>query len=102
MSKPKHARGLADTEAQAILHNIRVSPRKLNLVAAMIRGAPVQPALAPLTLSKRRTATPPPHPRPPAQAEPGGRDDPRRPRAARAGDADVQQAPHRPDGEEDA
>jgi large subunit ribosomal protein L22 len=56
MSKPKHARGLADTEAQAILHNIRVSPRKLNLVAAMIRGAQVQPALATLTFSKRRIA----------------------------------------------
>ncbi len=56
MSKPKHARGLADTEAQAITHNIRVSPMKLNLVAAMIRGSKAQDAVATLTFSKRRIA----------------------------------------------
>jgi len=56
MSKPKHPRGLADSEAQAITHNIRVSPRKLNLIAAMIRGAPAQDAVATLTFSKRRIA----------------------------------------------
>ena len=56
MSKPKHPRGLADTEAQAITHNIRVSPRKLNLIAAMIRGNKVQEAVATLTFSKRRIA----------------------------------------------
>ncbi len=39
MSKPKHIRTLADTEAQAVARNIRVSPRKLNLVAAMIRNS---------------------------------------------------------------
>ncbi|MBX6745356.1 MAG: 50S ribosomal protein L22, partial [Acetobacteraceae bacterium] len=31
MSKPKRERALAETEAQAITRNIRVSPRKLNL-----------------------------------------------------------------------
>ena len=56
MSKPKHPRGLADTEAQAITHNIRVSPMKLNLVAAMIRGSKAQDAVATLTFSKRRIA----------------------------------------------
>ncbi|MBX9749974.1 MAG: 50S ribosomal protein L22 [Roseococcus sp.] len=56
MSKPKHPRGLADSEAQAITHNIRVSPMKLNLVAAMIRGAKAQDAVATLTFSKRRIA----------------------------------------------
>jgi large subunit ribosomal protein L22 len=56
MSKPKHPRGLAETEAQAITYNIRVSPRKLNLVAAMIRGAPAQSAIATLAFSKRRIA----------------------------------------------
>ncbi|WP_207540236.1 50S ribosomal protein L22 [Sabulicella rubraurantiaca] len=56
MSKPKHPRGLADSEAQAIAHNIRVSPRKLNLVAGMIRGAKAQDAIATLTFSKRRIA----------------------------------------------
>ena len=40
MSKPKHPRRLADTEAQAIVSNLRVSPRKLNLVA----GDDPQPA----------------------------------------------------------
>jgi large subunit ribosomal protein L22 len=56
MSKPKHTRGLADHEAQAILSNVRTSPRKLNLVAAMIRDLPAQRAIATLTFSKRRIA----------------------------------------------
>ena len=56
MSKPKHPRGLADSEAQAVTFNIRVSPRKLNLVAAMIRGKKVDKALSDLTFSKKRIA----------------------------------------------
>ncbi len=56
MSKPKHPRALAETEAQAILSNIRVSPRKLNLVAGMIRNQPAGKAVATLTFSKRRIA----------------------------------------------
>ena len=56
MSKPKHPRGLADSEAQAVTFNIRVSPRKMNLVAAMIRGKKAQDAMAQLTFSKRRIA----------------------------------------------
>jgi large subunit ribosomal protein L22 len=56
MSKPKRERGLEDTEAQAITRNIRVSPRKLNLVAALIRGRTAQDAVATLTFSKRRIA----------------------------------------------
>jgi large subunit ribosomal protein L22 len=56
MSKPKHDRGLGDNEAQAILSNVRVSPRKLNLVAGMIRNLPAQAAVATLTFSKRRIA----------------------------------------------
>lgn len=56
MSKPKHPRTLAETEAQAVTWNIRVSPRKLNLVAAMIRGKRAQDAVAQLTFSKRRIA----------------------------------------------
>jgi large subunit ribosomal protein L22 len=56
MSKPKHARGLPDNEAQAIVSNLRVSPRKLNLVAGMIRNLPAQQAVATLTFSKRRIA----------------------------------------------
>ena len=56
MSKPNHPRTLADTEAQAVLRNIRVSPRKLNLVAALIRNRPASDAVATLTFSKRRVA----------------------------------------------
>ena len=56
MSKPSRPRDLADTEAQAILSNLRVSPRKLNLVAGLIRNVPAQQAVATLTFSKRRIA----------------------------------------------
>jgi large subunit ribosomal protein L22 len=56
MSKPNHPRLLGDNEAQAIVSNIRVSPRKLNLVAAMIRNMPAQQAVSTLTFSKRRIA----------------------------------------------
>jgi large subunit ribosomal protein L22 len=56
MSKPKHPRLLAETEAQAILRNVRVSPRKLNLVAGLIRNLPAAQAVATLTFSKRRIA----------------------------------------------
>ena len=56
MSKPKHPRSLAETEAQAVTWNIRVSPRKLNLVAGLIRGRRAAEAVATLTFSKRRIA----------------------------------------------
>jgi large subunit ribosomal protein L22 len=56
MSKPNHPRGLDETEAQAIVSNLRVSPRKLNLVAGLIRNLPAQQAIATLTFSKRRIA----------------------------------------------
>ena len=56
MSKPKHPRGLAETEAQAVVSNLRISPRKLNLVAAMIRNMPAGQAVSTLTFSKRRIA----------------------------------------------
>ena len=56
MSKPKHPRSLAETEAQALVSNLRVSSRKLNLVAALIRNKPAAVAVAQLTFSKRRIA----------------------------------------------
>ena len=56
MSKPKHPRMLDDTEAQAVLRNLRVSPRKLNLVAGLIRNLPAAEAVATLAFSKRRIA----------------------------------------------
>ena len=56
MGKPKMERRLADNEARAVLRNLKTSPQKLNLVAAMIRGKPAGAALAELTFSKRRIA----------------------------------------------
>jgi len=56
MGKPKRERDLKDTEARAVTRTIRVSPQKLNLVAAMIRGKKVQTALADLTFSRKRIA----------------------------------------------
>ena len=38
MGKAKAPRRLADNEARAVLRTIRISPQKLNLVAALIRG----------------------------------------------------------------
>jgi large subunit ribosomal protein L22 len=54
MSKPKGERRLGDTEASAFLRALRISPRKLNLVAESIRGKSAQSALAELTFSHRR------------------------------------------------
>jgi len=54
MGKDNNPRRCADNEAMAINRMIRVSPQKLNLVAAMIRGKPVDAALAMLTFSKKR------------------------------------------------
>jgi large subunit ribosomal protein L22 len=56
MSKAGMPRMLADTEAQAIASNLRVSPRKLNLVAGLIRNRSAADAVATLTFSKRRIA----------------------------------------------
>ena len=56
MSKPKSPRPLADTEAQCVVSNLRVSPQKLNLVAGLIRNQPASKAVATLTFSKRRIA----------------------------------------------
>ncbi|OLP60506.1 50S ribosomal protein L22 [Xaviernesmea oryzae] len=56
MAKAKAERRLADNEAQAVARTIRVSPQKLNLVAAMIRGKKVDRALAELEFSRKRIA----------------------------------------------
>jgi large subunit ribosomal protein L22 len=56
MSKPKAPRKVDDTEAQCVVSNLRVSPRKLNLVAGLIRNKPASAAVATLTFSKRRIA----------------------------------------------
>jgi large subunit ribosomal protein L22 len=56
MGKPKQQRRLPETAAQAVARNLRVSPQKLNLVAAMIRGKKVEQALAELEFSRKRIA----------------------------------------------
>jgi large subunit ribosomal protein L22 len=56
MGKESRARILADHQAMAIGRNIRVSPRKLNLVAQQIRGKKVDRALNELTFSPKRIA----------------------------------------------
>jgi len=56
MGKESRARILADHQAMAIGRNIRVSPRKLNLVAQQIRGKKVDRALNELTFSQKRIA----------------------------------------------
>ncbi len=56
MGKESRARVLQDHQAMAIGRNIRVSPRKLNLVAQSIRGKRVDRALNELTFSPKRIA----------------------------------------------
>ncbi len=56
MSKKPAARALAENEAMAFNSAIRISPRKLNLVAESIRGLGAEAAVAQLTFSKRRVA----------------------------------------------
>lgn len=57
MSKEKNPPRVAANEARAVTPMIRTSPRKLNLVCALIRGKPVSKAMADLEFSRRRIAT---------------------------------------------
>ncbi|MFP4360502.1 MAG: 50S ribosomal protein L22 [Alphaproteobacteria bacterium] len=56
MGKPKRERALADSEAQAVATFLRTSPRKLDVVAGLIRNQPVDKAINQLTVSKKRIA----------------------------------------------
>ncbi len=56
MGKAKRDRVLKESEAKAVARNLRVSPRKLNLVAQMIRGKKVDTALADLEFARKRIA----------------------------------------------
>jgi large subunit ribosomal protein L22 len=56
MGKPSRERSLAQNEAKAKAKGLRVSPQKLNLVAGLIRGKPVDRALADLEFSRKRIA----------------------------------------------
>jgi len=57
MGKAKTERRLKGNEAQAVARTIRISPQKLNLVAALIRGKKVDKALAELEFSRKRIAS---------------------------------------------
>jgi large subunit ribosomal protein L22 len=57
MGKKARARVLKDNEAKAVARMLRVSPRKLDLVAGLIRGKKVASALADLEFSRKRIAT---------------------------------------------
>ena len=54
MAKESKGRRVDGASAMAKLVNIRISPRKLNLVAQSIRGLPVQRALNELEFSPKR------------------------------------------------
>ena len=56
MGKKENPRRQDDSEAMAMVRNLRTSPRKLNLVATSIRGMSAEAALAELTFSSRRIA----------------------------------------------
>ena len=56
MGKPKAERRLDGNQAQAVATRLRVSPQKLNLVAAMIRGKKAEKAVVDLAFSRRRIA----------------------------------------------
>jgi len=56
MGKKARERVLKDNEAKAVARMLRVSPRKLDLVAGLIRGKKVASALADLEFSRKRIA----------------------------------------------
>ena len=56
MGKAPNPRRVAENEAMAVNRMLRVSPQKLNLVAAQIRGKNVSEALNELAFSKKRIA----------------------------------------------
>jgi len=56
MSKPARPRTLSDTESKAVARMIRVSPRKLGLVAGQIRGKAASAAVNELKFSRKRIA----------------------------------------------
>jgi len=56
MSKKALERKLPATDAKAVINRLRISPRKLNLVAGLIRGMDVATALTQLAFSSKRVA----------------------------------------------
>ena len=56
MANTNNEKRAAKNQAVATCRSIRTSPRKLNLVAGLIRGLSAEKAVAELTFSKRRVA----------------------------------------------
>jgi len=56
MSKKSHPRRLGESEAKAFVRTIQTTPRKVNLLAGLIRGKTAQAAKAELAFSRRRVA----------------------------------------------
>jgi len=56
MSKPKAPPKQASNEARAVVRSLRISPQKLNLVAASIRGLSAEKAKNELRFSRKRIA----------------------------------------------
>jgi len=56
MGQAKNPRRIEDNQAMAKGRLLRVSPQKLNLLAQLIRGLPVEKALAELEFSRKRIA----------------------------------------------
>lgn len=56
MGKPKHERRLESNEACALGLGLRVSPRKLDLVAGLIQGMDAGKAVTALEFSRKRIA----------------------------------------------
>jgi large subunit ribosomal protein L22 len=56
MGQKKNPRRLDENAAMAKGRMIKTSPQKLNLVAQMIRGLPVEKAMAELSFSRKRVA----------------------------------------------
>jgi large subunit ribosomal protein L22 len=56
MGKDKNPRRVAENEAMAVSRMLKTSPRKLDLVAATIRGKKASSAVNELTFSKKRIA----------------------------------------------
>jgi large subunit ribosomal protein L22 len=56
MAKPKAPPKQAANESRAVLKMVRISPRKLNLVAQSIRGLTAEKAVNELTFSRKRIA----------------------------------------------
>ncbi|MCE3232128.1 MAG: ribosomal protein [Rickettsiaceae bacterium] len=54
MSKRSTVRRFSDVEANAKLRQVRISPRKLNLVASLIRGMKASEALVQLEFNRKR------------------------------------------------